>query len=75
MSVWPLVLSLVAGVLVIGALAAVFVGSERLTRRLTRGRLSERDDTGGPGGGEMTGLQGLISRGEGEDLYPRDRDR
>lgn len=75
MSVWPVVLLLLGGILVVSLLVVVFVGSERLTRRLTRGRLAERDDIGGPGGGELFGEQGLISRGRGKDLYPRDRDR
>ena len=75
MSVWPLVIMLVGAGLVIGVLSLVFLGSERLTRRLTRGRWPKRDDEGGAGGGELFGEQGLIARGRGGDLYPRDRDR
>jgi hypothetical protein len=65
---------LVGAGLVMGLLSLVFVGSERLTQRLTRGRRPGRDD-GGAGGGELFGEQGLIARGRGDDLYPRDRDR
>ena len=75
MSVWPLVLSMVAGVAVISLLVLVFVGSERLTRRLTRNWAPKREDSGGAGGGELFGTLGLIDRGRGDDLYPRDRDR
>jgi len=74
-SVWPLILFLIGAVLVLSVLGAIFVGSERLTQRLTRRRFGERDDTGGAGGGELYGAQGLIDRGRGEDLYPRDEGR
>jgi hypothetical protein len=74
-SVWPVVILLVGGIAVVALLGLIFVGSERLTRRLTRGRLRAHAHDGAAGGGELFGEQGLIARGRGEDLYPRDRDR
>ena len=73
-SVVPVIVLIVGGIVVVSALSLIFIGSERLTQRLTRG-LPKREDTGGAGAGELFGEQGLIARGHGEDLYPRDRDR
>jgi flagellar biosynthesis/type III secretory pathway M-ring protein FliF/YscJ len=74
-SPWPAVAAILAVVLVLVVLALIFIGSERLTRRLTRNRLPDRDDEGDSGAGPLVGMQGLIARGEGDDLAPRERGR
>jgi hypothetical protein len=67
-TVWPVVLVLVGACLVIGLLSLVFVGSERVTRRLTRGRQPERDDDG-TGAGELFGeLLGEPAQDLGSDV-------
>jgi hypothetical protein len=75
MSVSPFVGLIVGGVVVVSVLGLIAAGSERLTKRSTRGRLREREDDGGSGAGDLFGEQGLITRGRGVGLYPRDRDR
>jgi hypothetical protein len=74
-SVLPVIGLIVGGIVLVSVLSLIFVGSKRLTQRLAKGRLQEPPDSSGTGAGELFGDQGLISRGRGGDLYPRDENR
>lgn len=75
MSVWPVIGFIIGGIALVSVLSLIFVGAKRLTQRLAKGRLQEPADSIGTGAGELFGEQGLISRGRGGDLYPRDENR
>jgi hypothetical protein len=75
MSVVPIILILVGGLVLAALLSAVFIGTKTITKRLSRRRWRATDDTEATGIGELFGDQGLITRGRGGDLYPRDANR
>ena len=74
-SVLPVVASMVGLVVFVVLLAAVFTGSERLTRRLSRGHLPDHSEEGDAGFGPLYGERGLIESGKPEGPPLRDRDR